>query len=70
MSSIDLALVEIVETVEGLDALPVGTIIADKEHDDWVKVGSEWTHKAGPRIRAKTLIALWGPVTVVEVPVP
>ncbi len=56
-------------TEEQLDLLPVGTIVADKDHDDWEKAdSSEWVHKQGPHVRAKTLVALWGPLTLVRLP--
>lgn len=59
----------ILSTEEDLDVQPPGTVAADKEHDDWVKTSSgEWTFKDGPLMRAKTLLSLWGPFTLVRVP--
>jgi hypothetical protein len=59
----------ILSTEEDLDTQPAGAVAADKEHDDWVKTPSgEWTYKNGPLMRAKTLMALWGPFTLVRVP--
>jgi hypothetical protein len=56
-------------TQEQLEALPVGVEVVDVDHDYWVKATpSDWTHKEGPRLRSKSLAALWAPFTVVRVP--
>ncbi len=59
---------ETISVEEELDALPVGSILADKDHDDWEKaISGDWVHKDGPHLRSKTLVALWAPFTVVSV---
>jgi hypothetical protein len=57
-------------TQDVLDSLPVGTVVADSDHDDWTKQDSgEWRHHvASPSMRSKTLVALWAPFTVVRIP--
>lgn len=52
-----------------LESVPVGAVVADGEHDDWVKVSPDgFTHKEGPLLRAKTLAALWPPFHIVRLP--
>lgn len=57
------------ETETGLNYMPIGSVISDKDHDDWTKEGNgEWRGHGGPLLRAKTLVTLWGPFTVVRIP--
>lgn len=57
-------------TQEVLDSLPVGAVVADKDHDDWTKFDKgEWrTYPEGPAMRSKTLATVWAPFTLVRTP--
>lgn len=57
-------------TAGELDAMPVGTLISDREHDDWKKVeDGEWLHGiVGPTLRAESLAVMWPPFAIVSVP--
>lgn len=58
-----------VDWTSTLESLLPGTVVADKDHDDWTKTESgDWQHKNGPRMRSKTLLALWAPFTLVSTP--